>query len=77
MVSICSCKKEGVVFLREGRGLIPQYTLCLLKVNLGILKRGGGIKMQIWRCVERESLGFGNQVGMRKIDRNILRQKRW
>ena len=34
--------------------------MVILKVNPGILK-GGGIKMWMWLCVERESyLGFGN-----------------
>ena len=26
----------------------------ILKANPGILKRGGGIKMWVWLCVERE-----------------------
>ena len=35
-------------------------SVIILKVNPGILKRGGGIKMWIWLCVERGScLGFG------------------
>ena len=47
------------------------------KTNPGILKRGGGIEMWMWLCVERESyLGFGNRVGMWKIGRNIVRQKK-
>ena len=49
--------------------------LVMLKTNPFILKCGGGIKMWIWLCEERESyLGFGNRVGMRKIGRNIVRQ---
>ena len=33
--------------------------------------------MQMWLCVERESyVGFGNRVGMRKIGRNIVSQKK-
>ena len=35
--------------------------LVMLKTNPFILKCGGGIKMWIWLCEERESyLGFGN-----------------
>ena len=46
-------------------------------VNPGILKRGGGIKMWMWLCLDRTSyLGFGNRVGMRKIGKNIVRQKK-
>ena len=42
-----------------------------------ILKRSGAIKRWMWLCVERGSyLGFGNRVGMRKIRRNIKRQKK-
>ena len=49
----------------------------MLKANPGILKLDGRIKMWMWLCVERESyLGFGNRVGMRKIGRNIVRQKK-
>ena len=45
----------------------------MLKANPGILKLGGGIKMWMWLCVERESyLGFE----MRKVGRNIVRQKK-
>ena len=34
--------------------------MVILKPNPGILKRGGGIKMWMWMCVERQSyLGFG------------------
>ena len=48
-----------------------------LKANPGFLKRGGGIKMWIRLCLERESyLRFGNRVGMRKIGRNIVMQKK-
>ena len=33
--------------------------------------------MWMWLCKERESyLGFGNRVRMRKIGRNIVRQKK-
>ena len=33
--------------------------------------------MWMWLCKERESyLRFGNRVGMRKIGRNIVRQKK-
>ena len=50
----------------------------ILNANPGILKRGGGTKAWMWLCVERErSLGYGNRVGMRKIGRNIVRQKRY
>ena len=51
-------------------------SVVILKANTGILKHGGGIKMWMWLCVERESyLRFGNRVRMRKIGRNIGRQK--
>ena len=51
--------------------------MVILKANPGILKCSGGIKMWIWLCVERGCyLGFGNRVRMRKIERNIVRQKR-
>ena len=47
------------------------------KSNPDILKRDGGIKMWMWVCVERESyLRFGNRVGIRKIGRNIVMQKK-
>ena len=47
------------------------------KANPDILKRGGGIKMWMWVCVERESyLRFGNRGGIRKIGRNIVIQKK-
>ena len=42
----------------------------ILKANPGILKRGGGIRMWMWLCVEN---GFGNRVRMRKTRRNIVR----
>ena len=33
--------------------------------------------MRIWLCVEKGSyLGFRNRAGMRKIGRNIVRQKK-
>ena len=54
-------------------------SVAVLKANPGILKCGGGIKMWLWLCVEREResyLGFGNRVGMKKIGRNIVRQKK-
>ena len=52
-------------------------SVVILKANPGILKRCGGIKMKMWLCVERGSyLGFGNGVGMRKIGRNSVRQKK-
>ena len=48
----------------------------ILKANPGILKCGDTIKMWMWLYVERGSyLGFGNRVAMRKIERNIVRQK--
>ena len=51
--------------------------MVILKKNPGILKRGGGIKLRIWLCVERGSyLGFRNRVEMRKIGRNIVRRKK-
>ena len=49
----------------------------MLKTNPGILNSGVGGKMWMLLCVERMSyLGFGNRVGMRKIGRNIERQKK-
>ena len=48
------------------------------KANPGILKRGCGMWMWIWMwlCLERESyLRFVNIVRMKKIGRNIVRQK--
>ena len=36
-------------------------SVAILKANPGILKRGGGIKMWMWLCAERESyLRFEN-----------------
>ena len=50
--------------------------MVILISNTGILKYGGGIKMWMWQCVEKESyLGFGNRLGMRKIGRNIVKVK--
>ena len=50
--------------------------MVILKTYPGISKHDGGIKMWMWLCLERESyLVFGNRVGMRKIKRNIARQK--
>ena len=41
------------------------------------MKHSGKIKMWIWLCVEKGSyLGFRNRAGMRKIGRNIVRQKK-
>ena len=38
-------------------------SVVILKANPDILKRGRGIKMCMWQCVERETyLGFGNRV---------------
>ena len=51
--------------------------VAMLKTNPGILNSGVGGKMWMLLCVERMSyLGFGNRVGMRKIGRNIERQKK-
>ena len=51
--------------------------MVILKVNPDILKCGGGMKMWMWLCEERESyLEFGNRFGMRKIGRNIVRPKK-
>ena len=51
--------------------------VAMLKANPGILNSGVGEKMWMLPCVERWSyLGFGNRVGMRKIGRNIERQKK-
>ena len=48
----------------------------ILKANPGILKRGGGIKMWMWLCVERRNyLGFRNRFRMRKIGINIEAKK--
>ena len=36
-------------------------SVVILKGNPGILKRGGGIKLWMWLCLERENyLGFRN-----------------
>ena len=44
-------------------------SVVILKANQGILKLGGGIKMWVWPCVERESyLGFGNRIGMSNME---------
>ena len=52
-------------------------SVVILKANPGILKLGGAIKMWMWLCVERGSyLGSGDRVEMRKIGRNITRQKK-
>ena len=57
--------------------MLQVKSVVMLKANPGILKHGGGLKMWIWLCVERRScLGFGNSVGMRKIGRNIVMQKK-
>ena len=51
--------------------------VAMLKTNPGILNSGVGEKMWMLLCVERMSyLGFENRVGMRKIGRNIERQKK-
>ena len=51
-------------------------SVVILKANPCILKRGGGIKMWIWPCVERENyLEFESRARMRKIGKNIVRQK--
>ena len=43
----------------------------------GILKHGVGIKIWMWLCIERESYsGFGKRVGIRKIGRNLVRQRK-
>ena len=56
--------------------MLPVKFVVILKTNPSILKGGGGIKMWMWLCVEIENyLGFGNRVGMRKIGKNIVRQK--
>ena len=46
------------------------------KGNLSFLKRGGRIKMWMWVCVERELFRIWNIVAMKKLGRNILRQKK-
>ena len=56
---------------------VASEVVVILKTTPGILKRGDGIKMWIWLCSERGSyLRFGNRIGMRKIGRNIVRQKK-
>ena len=50
--------------------------MIILNANPDILKCGGRIKMWMWLCVVGVSYsGLGNRVGMRKIGRNIVRQK--
>ena len=57
--------------------MLQVKSVAILKAIPGILKHGGGTNMWMWLCVERESYsGFGNKVRMRKIGRNIVRQKR-
>ena len=59
--------------------MLQVKSVVILKANPGILKCGGRIKMWMWLCAERERescLGFGNRVRMRKIGRNIVRQKK-
>ena len=46
------------------------------KGNLSFLKRGGRIKMWMWLCVERELFRIWNIVAMKKLGRDILRQKK-
>ena len=51
--------------------------MVILRAKPSILKCVGGIKMWMQLCVESESyLQFGKRVGMRKIRRNIVRQKK-
>ena len=48
--------------------MLQVKSVVILKTNPGILKRGGGIGMRMWFCVEStSSLRFGSRVGMRKI----------
>ena len=57
--------------------MLQVKSVVILKANPSILKHGGGIKMWMWLCVERQSyLGFGDRVGMKKIGTNIMRQKK-
>ena len=57
--------------------MLQVKSVVMLKANPGILKHGGGIKMWMWQCAERESYsGFANKLGMRKIGKNIVRQKK-
>ena len=47
------------------------------KAYQDILKRGDRINTWMCLCTERESyLGFVNRVGMNKIGKNIVRQKK-
>ena len=56
--------------------MLQVKSVVMLKANPGILKRGVGIKLWIWLYVEGGSyLGFKNRVGIRKIGRNIVREK--
>ena len=57
--------------------MLQEKSVVLLKANPGILKCGSGIKIWMWLCVERERyLVFGKKVEMRKIGRNIVRQRK-
>ena len=50
--------------------------MAIISANPGILKHGGGIKMWMCLCVERESyLGFGKRVGMSKTGKILQGQK--
>ena len=49
----------------------------MLAVRSVFILHGRGIKIWMCLCVERGScLGVGNRVGMRKIRKNIVRQKK-
>ena len=51
--------------------------MVILKANPCTLKRGGGIKMWMWLCVETESyLEFGSRARMRKIGKKYCEAKR-
>ena len=62
--------------LKESCYMLQVKSVVILKANPGIFKRGGGMNMWMWLCVERECYcRIGNRVGMRNIGRNIVRQK--
>ena len=57
--------------------MLQVKSVIILKAKPGILKCGGGIKMWMWLCVERESyLQFGSRARMRKIGKKYCEAMR-
>ena len=54
--------------------MLQVKSVVTLKANPGIFKRIGGIKTWMYLYVERGSyLGFGNRVGMTKIEKKLMK----